>query len=221
MYNFNSGYEYLAGGTVKNTGVSSCIVSISTGTIHVDGATVLKEGTKNYAINNTKEGEIIITKGSVTATQTTAIYMKNGTVTIGKNDSTVSTTSPVISGGAYGLHKTSTVTSNFYDGIIKGADGKAIYGLIDNMPTGYNVQKTTEDGIQSAILVKANYAEYDSNNNIVTYYPTLNTAFTNATSDNTIKPLKNVTETVAVTMPAEKSLILDLNGKTISIFTYL
>ena len=219
LYNFSSGYVYLAGGTVKNTGVSSCIVSISTGTIHVDGATVLKEGTKNYAINNTKEGKIIITKGSVTATQTTAIYMKNGTITIGKNDSTVSTTSPVISGGLYGLYKTDTVTSNFYDGIIKGADGKAIYGLIDNMPTGYNVQKTTEDGIQSAILVKANYAEYDSNNNIVTYYPTLSSAFTNATSDNTIKPLKNVTETVAVTMPAEKSLILDLNGKTISIST--
>ena len=83
------------------------------------------------------------------------IYNNNATntVTIGTNDGIVRDEQVSIYGSTYGLYR-STGKFNFYDGTIKGADGKSIYCDFANIntPAQYGILKTTSDGIETAKL---------------------------------------------------------------------
>ena len=224
IYNNGKGLICLTGGTVKQQSGSSAVVNNSTGTIEIAGATIEKTGTEFYAINNASTGTIKVTSGNINNSISTAIYNKaGGTVTVGTKEETpsVSTTVPSITGKTYGISNESG-TFNFYDGVIKGQSGAgtAINGTVTATETGYGVRKTVATAndvtTETALLVKANYAEYNGST-LVNYYSSLPSATTYATSGNTIKPLVNRTETTASTVTASKTVTLDLNGKTVTL----
>ena len=118
-------------------------------------------------------------------------------------------------------------TFNFYDGILTGSTDSAINGYnADSIPTGYAIQKTDNGTTQTAILVLANYAEYNGST-IVNYYGTLKDALAKATTGNTIKALpgtngsaRTLTESANASLASGKNIILDLNGQTISLGNY-
>ena len=62
-----------------------------------------------------------------------------------------------------------------------------------------------------------NYIELNSSNGIVKGYTTLSSALSSVTNGNTIKPLKDITETTAPTLASGKTASLDLNNKTITL----
>ena len=96
------------------------------GTVNVSGNAYLENG---YAITATRSclqnasGTMNITGGTIISGSTNSLYAaveNNGTMTIGNNDGTIDTTSPVIKGNYYGLIIKSGNTVSYYDGIIKG-----------------------------------------------------------------------------------------------------
>ena len=87
--------------------------------------------------------------GKVTSTFGTVIT-NSGTLTLGQNDSAVSTTCPEISGVTTAIVNTGTF--NFYDGIIKGA--VAIDGTVTSRADGYVINKRTENSVEILTLSK-------------------------------------------------------------------
>ena len=64
---------------------------------------------------------------------------------------------------------------------------------------------------------ETNYEEVTLDGTHVNYYITLASAMANVTSGNTIKVLVDRTETIASTVTKSKTVILDLNGKTVTL----
>lgn len=139
----NSSYKY--GVALKITG----------GTIEALGV----ESTCAYAIRNENTTEILITGGIIKAVSEKregyAVHAlkNNNTVTIGVDDGVIRDEQVSIYGSTYGLYR-STGKFNFYDGTIKGADGKSIYCDFANIntPAQYGIIKTTSDEIETAKL---------------------------------------------------------------------
>ncbi len=108
------------------------------------------------------------------------------------------------------------------------ADGASTTGGEPSVAGTYYVKATLSDLVNYEVVTAtddftiyaSNYEEVTSGGTHVAYYSTLADAFTNATSGNTIKPLKNNwtdTSTSDPTIVAGKSIILDLNGKTLTL----
>ena len=117
------------------------------------------ENTCAYGIRNERTSEVLITGGIIKAVSEKregyAIHAlnNNNTVTIGVDDGVIRDEQVSIYGSTYGLYR-STGKFNFYDGTIKGADGKSIYCDFANIntPAQYGIIKTTADGIETAKL---------------------------------------------------------------------
>ena len=221
VYNNGKGTINITNGTITGTGAQG--VRGGTGTVNISGTPKITGTTFGVSVTT---GTLKITGGTIVATEGIGAYAytteKTATLTIGTNETTpsVSTTVPSITGKTYGVQVGGTF--NFYDGIIKGQSGAgtSIIGTVTSTPTGYGVRKAVEtvDSVttETAILVTKNYAEYNGST-IVSYYETLASATTYATSGNTIKPLTNRTETIESTITVSKNVTLDLNGKTITL----
>ena len=221
VYNNGKGTINITNGTITGTGAQG--VRGGTGTVNISGTPKITGTTFGVSVTT---GTLKITGGTIVATEGIGAYAytteKTATLTIGTNETTpsVSTTVPSITGKTYGVQVGGTF--NFYDGIIKGQSGAgtSIIGTVTSTPTGYGVKKTVEtvDSVttETAILITKNYAEYNGST-IVSYYETLASATTYATSGNTIKPLTNRTETIESTITVSKNVTLDLNGKTITL----
>ena len=168
---------YLTGGTIKQQGNSSAVNNYSTGTVRVSGANItaasgqalrnestgtitVTSGTitsnSSNAITNVSTGTILVTGGTLTGGVNGIVNLSTGTITLGTKETTanVSTTAPSITAAQRGIIK-GTGTFNFYDGVIKGSDGNSISGTPTEVQPGYQVQKTTSNGVQTAILVPA------------------------------------------------------------------
>ena len=246
VYNYVTGTVNVSGGTISGT---SGIYNVAAGIVNVTGGSITgtaNQGIRGYTGTVTVSGDsttitgaahgIHVTTGTATVTGGRisggyGLYTSStGTITVGADNGTVTSVNnetssePRITGTTAGIKIASANgTFNFYDGYVKGPDGKSIVNGSDsatlptNTPTGYVVQKTTSESIETALLVPSNYAEYNGST-LIREYLTLADAFANATSGNTIKPLKNTTETELATIAAGKTITLDTNGKTI---TYL
>lgn len=168
---------------ISSTGtlnVNNGNISAAYGIYNGSGTVNIKDGTvsgNTYAVSNNK-GTISITGGTFSANTsalllsggtntitggtytgaTDGIKISAGTLTLGINDSSVSTTTPSITGtNQYGLNITSDdAIINFYDGIIKGSKGEyaAIYGTVDNIPTDYKILTTTANNIETAVVTE-------------------------------------------------------------------
>ena len=202
------------GGEITSTNNRAvCQYQDSKGVIEIRNGVI--NGTTGVDVN---AGEIIVTGGTINGNSAGAVIRAPGILTVGTNETapSVSTTVPSITGNEFGVDVRSG-TFNFYDGEINGPEGKSIKGTVSDVPTGYGVQKTIANSIETAILVKANYAEYTSTETLVNYYATLADATADMISGNTIKPLANVTETKSATVASGKTATIDLNGKTITL----
>ena len=103
------------------------------------------------------------------------------------------------------------------DGIIISNTSTSLYGGVTGTATGHAVNTVTNEGGGQTSTLTPIYSEYDSQGNFVKAYSTLATAFEGATSGNTIKPQKTLTEKVAPTLPADKTIILDMNNQTLTL----
>ena len=108
------------------------------------------------SVGITNSGTLAFKSGTINQVQT-GIEQTGGSLTMGTNDSTVSTTAPLLFASynnGYGV-KITGGTFNFYDGLIKCSRGTgfAINGGNPVVPSGYTVNKTTTSGVESAILV--------------------------------------------------------------------
>ena len=209
--NASGGTASILGGTIMGG-----IAITNYGTLSVSGSATVITSTRSSGILSYASSVLNIIGGTITG-KTGGISVTSGSLTIGTNDSTVSTTSPIIQAteSGYGLY-VSNYNYSFYDGIIKSSAG-AGYAINQNptrTPAGYAVYKETVDGVESATLVEANYQNMTTNKGFLT----LNEALNAASSNQTIKVLKdNITDTSVSTLASEKTGIkLDLNGKTIT-----
>ena len=163
--NKSSGLLYIGGGTISSKQTESYpTIYNETGKIKIAGGTITSENDRAvanfyeggyaeitgghiigyYGVQN--KGTLLITGGVIEGTDSSAV-INNATVTLGKDDGTISTTSPRLIGSTHGLNNTSVFY--YYDGLLQGVKGTGINGTVTGKPTGYNVVTTTrtEDGV--------------------------------------------------------------------------
>ncbi len=145
---------------IQNNGnISGSILNY--GNYELNGGTA--ENVRNARNFNMKSGNIganlsqiivddaigVITGGSITG-----IVISKGSITLGDDDGTVSTTSPQIT--TFGVQISDTGEFNFYDGRITGDN--AIDGHVASRPSKYVIQRTKDSStnIETAILVPGN-----------------------------------------------------------------
>ncbi|MEE3343863.1 MAG: InlB B-repeat-containing protein [Bacilli bacterium] len=242
-----TGTVTINGGTISNTVASGTNAGIykngGSGTVTVAGGTV----SGYYGIYNNAAGPISITGGTITGTGMNGIYNKTtgtitvtggtvsglshgihmvgaGSLTLGENSGTPSTTSPLIkttgTSNMNGVYvQNAGATFNFYDGKITSASGTGTSIKLPNatfiigVPDGYDIIKSTTSGTETAILGAAtNYQNMTTNKKYMYLYR----AMSEVATGQTIKVLENSSETSAATLAADKTVTLDLNGKTIT-----
>ena len=201
----NSGTITMSAGQISATGTAI----ENSGTVNISGGTI------GGSVGISNSGTVTITSGNITGSSYGINNTSGGTVTLGTNDSNVSTTSPMVESTynnptCYGFKNSGTF--NFYDGIIKSASGtgKAISGTVSSTTTGFEVYKETTNGVESAYLL-GNYLNTSTN----VSYATLKAAINGSSSNQTIKVVRDVTETTNASN-GKTGLKLDLNGKTIT-----
>lgn len=154
------------------------------------------------------------------------VYIYGGTVnniesynvTLGTKDGNVSTTNPIIGGGEYGIIVDGKF--KFYDGIISGTTA-AINGTVNDVESGYKVNLSTVDGIQSATLTLIGDNERVAVMNGINFAD-LQSAI-NSASDTDVSEITlyaNITLNSDITIPESKKIRLYLNGFNITYGDY-
>ena len=235
---YNTGTATISGGTItaaENAGTG--ILTVSGGTI--SGA--------SYGISNSSTGTVTITGGTISSTNSSAtsgaIKTSAGTIIIGTNDATVSTSSPAItSAGGFGIYETNSAARvEVYDGIIKGkyssdlttttackgyvgVDGDPDVGcneIVEAVRTGYGftVEYDATNVVTSQYLVQAGaLVERPDPDTVETTISNALTKIDNYYGDSgTIKVLSNLTECVSISN--KLTITLKLNGKTVTCST--
>ena len=178
---------------------------LNTGTVNLNGGSIT--GATSGIYSNASSATTNIISGDVESTSGNGVYLKFGTLNIGNNtDSTVSTTSPTISGKNYGVYKEAG-TFNFYDGVISG-ESSAIYGTVNSTPTNYSViysnyNKTAKLGKNTEIVA--------TNTTLNKNYDNLQVAIDSASSGNALKILKNIQLSESLKVAATRNSSKDLN----------
>lgn len=217
----NKGIVDIYGGTFVT---SSQTVSNRGGTVSISNATMTS---KSSEVISNSSGTVTITSGSYTSlrddTSTAAIYnFSNATVTIGEDDGSASKVSPSISGIGYGV-KNNGGTIYFYDGILEGKEGQAIYGNVIEAQD-YNLIKETVTKEINGTQRQRQIAYLDSLDIAQVGGQTFNNLQDAVTycADNehkTIELIRDVTigaNTETVNIPANKDITLDLKGFNIA-----
>ena len=238
IYNYSTGIITLADATITISSNSySCgIYNNSTGNITIDSIALTVTNTASYrhctGIYN-EAGEIVLKSGTIDVLHKDAsnntnyhaygIYNDgNGTVTIGENGGEVSTSLPRITAtgttNSYGIYNTKGIL-NFYDGIVTGTEGYAIYNLISAQEEGYEVIKEINgDGTESATLQKLAIAQIVSTGE--KYYNLQDAIDKVGDNKETVQMLRDATlssTTETVVINENKNVVIDLNGKTIEV----
>ena len=165
--------------------------------------------TKQNTVSNI--GTINIYGGTITSTTGNSIT-NTGTVNIGSKDGNVSTEMPVITGKTYGVNNSDSGKVNFYDGIVSGESG-AFYGTINEVEPGYKIVTNKTDTLTSATLTLVGDDEKVAVLNGINF-TSLQDAINSAsdTNESIITLYKDVTFESNITVPANKSIKLYLNG---------
>lgn len=168
----------MTGGTINATGQRQALYN-NGGIVQISGTAYLHNTQNQRAAvqNNDARGTITITGGTIISDKHSAVQNVAGTLTIGNNDGTISTTSPVIQGGTYAVNNSNVITISkppatitttafsFYDGILKSA-GSLIYdSTLVTKPGGYGIYTQTEtiNNVQynTGILAIVNTVTFD------------------------------------------------------------
>ena len=232
---YGAGNTTINGGTIK--GISSPGIQITNGWLKINGGEIssleadgISSSWATYSItiiNGTIKGkqngitlesnrtttELTVEGGKIVG-ETNYGIKSNGKTTIGKLDEEISIKNPEIKGNTYGLY-ISGGTVNFYDGILKGQTA-SYYGSLKNVADGYAEEFGEEivDGNTyiTDILVKETEAVINETTN--TKYIKLSDAINNASENDTLKLLKNVS--VYYDINNSGNITLDLNGYSIN-----
>ena len=180
---------------------------------------------------NSSTGSVEIKGGIISASAPAAYSISygvyngsTGTLTIGINDNEVNSIEPIvplIESQMYGVYNNIGIL-NIYDGKIKGTIGKTIAGTITEIEEGYEIVKTEED--ETEVMTLGLLQNEQTQDSVVSvkvgettkYYQSLIYGIsTVGEGQATITMLKNTQEKVSIS--SNKNIILDLNGKEISL----
>ena len=172
----NKGNINILGGIISkgNSSETSYIIenNASSATLNVTGGTITGTIVENYGTVNMTSGTVngsliiggqasstaTITGGTITATtaNTPAVFLANGTLTLGDNSNSVNTNSPVIESNGTGIYGNNGTTINFYDGKVISHDGSgaSVTGnpSVGATPTGYTISITTSGSTTTTTL---------------------------------------------------------------------
>ncbi len=179
VVNVNYGSTFImTGGTINATGQRQALYN-NGGTVQISGTAYLHNTQNQRAAvqNNDARGTITITGGTIVSEKHAGIQNVAGTLIIGNNDGTISTTSPVIRGGTYAVNNTNIININgstananitnfeFYDGILKGKTSAVFNDTYVTKPTGYGMfyqNETIDNAVyQTGVLAIVNVVTFD------------------------------------------------------------
>lgn len=234
IYNTN-GIVNINGGTINATDTSGGHSGIENGyygkgdtILNITGGNItgtriaIKNGYEN-GINSQYNIELNITGGTITSDKSDAI-VNYGKLNMGTKDGNVNNTAISIKGAQYGIKNGNVF--KYYDGIITGAQNKAIYGRIQDIENNVEIlyeENTDDNGVitEKAELGSGDVAQIGENK-----YPTLAEAInignnTPEESDvTTIKLLRNVgIGGLEYNILDSKNIVLDLNGNRLYQYT--
>ena len=234
IYNTN-GIVNINGGTINATdtsgehsgiengyyGKGDTILNITGG--NITGTRIAIKNGYDYGINSQYNIELNITGGTITSDKSDAI-VNYGKLNLGTKDENVNSTAISIKGAQYGIKNGNVF--KYYDGIITGAQNKAIYGRIQDIENNVEIlyeENTDDNGVitEKAELGSGDVAQIGENK-----YPTLAEAInignnTPEESDvTTIKLLRNVgIGGLEYNILDSKNIVLDLNGNRLYQYT--
>ena len=232
IYNYGQGNVNISNGLIKSYSGSSStygIYNYASGTVKMSDGEIISAGSNPSAIFNNADGIINIEKGKISSTNTsssssaTGIYSRNGNVTIGINDETVSQENPIIE--ALSNNSTAKTTGisvfspgklNFYDGKITGKT--SINATIGEIAPGCDIIKSINGDFETSVLDNSPVAQIKN-----TTYQTLQEAFDsvedNKEEQTIVKLLRDTTilnEEKTPIINNNKNIVFDLNGYEIT-----
>ena len=187
------------------------------GTMNLINTIVKYTGSWNSsAISNT--GVLNVTGGQIENGDGTGLYNNAGTVTIGTKDGNVEENTKINSTSSTGLYNTLEGKVYYYDGVITGKNN-AIFGVITEIEEDTIVSLTKDGEIESAKLTgKEPIAQVGEET-----FTNLKDAILKCTDgvNMEITILKDfaMTDGQTVTINENKDIVLNLNGKTITLLT--
>ena len=163
--NVSGGTLYVNGGTITNNAGRQAIYN-NGGTLYITGGTLSNNTNQRAAVHNLANGSVTITGGTITAGSHAAVNNESGTLTLGTENANVSTTSPSLRGGTYGVMSQGSI--NYYDGVVRGhtAAFDDETKVVDQ-ETGYDILHSTETisgtTYDTAILAQGITVTFDGN----------------------------------------------------------
>ena len=206
IFNRFDGIINIKGGKISSSTerqITCAICNNGTGIIKLIGGMVNSSGQIAYGIKNQGEGKIIIgTKGDgIVSTNEPNIIVTSGvTSTMGK---------------CYGIYNLKG-TIEFYDGIIQ-SNNNLVYGGITEIEDNSQIIENEADGYKRMYLGTLMDDDFIIENSITNkQYTNMKDAINDITdSENELKIIKDFTLLTNFVIPEDKSIIIDLNGKTI------
>ncbi len=218
--NINSG-SYISNGSEA----LSMHASTNNSTINIDGASLQSNNSSHSAIKILgRSNTLNLYSGKVKVNSITkpAISLESNTakLVIGKKDGNVENDLVDIEGGLYGLSNTAEAEVKFYDGTIKGYS-EAIYGKVAVTEDAYDIKKEKydEDQVKKEKAYLAQVPSFKIKSTEAEFYNLKDAVEAVTTEGETIELLRNITILSTIeptTIPAEKNIILDLNGYKIT-----
>ena len=166
----------------------------------------------DYAIES--DSILTINGGSVISNSSYGIYQKYGTTNIGTKDGVINPKKPIIKGNTYGVYIYSGIL-NFYDGVLKGKTN-GYYGSFTSIEDATVIERKTEniddvDFVTNYLVTQKDFLEVDG-----VKYNSFEKAMSSIEETGTIKVIESVQISYGLTIPKEKDVTIDLNGKTIT-----
>ena len=215
------------GSVINVTNHSGGNITMYTGTINISDSTVgsitnyqnlyLDDSTAEILSNPNSYSNAYIRGESVVGTFGSSGYANGvsnaGSLTVGVNDETVSTTYPKIGGVTRGVNNTGTFS--FYDGQIVGAEGTAIVGPISAIATGKSLVSTVSNNKETITLETRNVCEING-----VGYPSIQDAIdsVSVTTETEIDIIEDLDEATQITVPANRNIKIDYNDHTINVY---
>ena len=205
-------------------------VIINDGTIHGnEGEGIIINGGSHGNRLEVNNGHISGTTYGIRDEANTYIYdgvveggsygvLNNRFLQVGRDEGTISTTNPIISGGEYGVYSTDAENDtrfNFYDGVLKGQTA-GHYGLITKIPDATMVVGDYE--YVDKVLYQLEYLgeQGDWLRAGDKTFNSINKAAEYVQDGGTIYVLNDVSINFEQTFPSEKGILFDLAGHSIT-----
>ncbi|HJJ05627.1 MAG TPA: InlB B-repeat-containing protein [Clostridiaceae bacterium] len=226
---------------VKNNGTANITnTTINSGNINNNGTMNLVNTTINNSVNNngtmnlintivkytgswnssaiSNTGVLNVTGGQIENGDGTGLYNNAGTVTIGTKDGNVEENTKINSTSSTGLYNTLEGKVYYYDGVITGKNN-AIFGVITEIEEDTVVSLTKDGEIESAKLTGKEPIAQVGEETFTNLKDAILKCIDGVNMEITILKDFAMTDGQTVTINENKDIVLNLNGKTITLLT--